>query len=258
MGLVGLQLKTEMGIIASVQIIEVNLTMPLTTSLAIFICGLFISLNLLAKDLEGKIVGVSDGDTATMLVESPNGKLTVKIRLAQIDAPEKSQPWGQKSKQALSDLIYGKTIRAEVETKDRYARVVANLYDGNTWINERMVANGHAWMYRQYSSSPQIAQAESHAKENRLGLWSLPEAERVPPWEWRRGNKANSPLPPSTQAQQPAQVSSSAINYNSSCGSKRTCSKMTSCDEAKFYLLQCGVKTLDKDGDGVPCENLCK
>lgn len=130
-GVIDLQLKTEMGIITSVQIIQVNLTMPLTTSLAIFICGFFISLNVLAKDLEGKIVGVSDGDTATMLVEAPNGKLNIKIRLAQIDAPEKAQPWGQKSKQALSDLIYGKTIRAEVETKDRYGRAVANLYDGD-------------------------------------------------------------------------------------------------------------------------------
>lgn len=76
-----------------------------------------------------------------------------------------------------------------METKDRYGRVVANLYDGNTWINERMVANGNAWMYRQYSSNLQIAQAESHAKQSGLGLWSLPEAERMPPWKWRRGNK---------------------------------------------------------------------
>ena len=120
-----------------------------------------------------------------------------------------------------------------------------------------MVANGHAWMYRQYSSSPQIAQAESHAKENRLGLWSLPEAERVPPWEWRRGNKANSPLPPTTQAH-PPQVLSSSSSSNSVCGSKRTCSQMTSCEEAKFYLLQCGVKSLDRNQDGVPCENLCR
>lgn len=177
--LVGLQRKADRGIIQAVQVLKVNPTMFHTTSLAIFICGFFISLNVLAKDLEGRIVGVSDGDTATMLIEQPNGKLTVRIRLAQIDAPEKAQPWGQKSKQALSDLIYGKTIRVEVETKDRYGRVVANLYDGNTWVNERMVASGNAWMYRQYSSSPQIAQAESHAKENRLGLWSLPEAERV-------------------------------------------------------------------------------
>lgn len=162
-----------------------------TASLTIFIFGLFISLNVLAKDLEGKIVGVSDGDTATMLIEQPNGKLTVRIRLAQIDAPEKSQPWGQKSKQALSDLIYNKTIRAEVETKDRYGRVVANLYDGDVWVNLRMVDNGHAWMYRQYSNNLQIAQSESQAKQSGLGLWSLPEAERIPPWEWRLDGKGN-------------------------------------------------------------------
>lgn len=97
------------------------------TTFATFIGSLFIAFSINAADLIGKIVGVSDGDTATMLVDYPNGKLTVKIRVAQIDAPEKAQPWGQKSKHALSDMIYGKTIRAQVETKDRYGRVVANL-----------------------------------------------------------------------------------------------------------------------------------
>lgn len=217
-----------------------------TTPFAIFLCGFFISLNVLAKDLEGKIVGVSDGDTATMLVEADSGKITIKIRLAQIDAPEKAQPWGQKSKQALSDLIYGKTIRVQVETKDRYGRVVANLYDGNIWINERMVAAGNAWMYRQYSTNPQIAQAESRAKENRLGLWSLPESERMPPWEWRRDSKGITSSVPIMQQQS-----------SNKCGIKRTCSQMKSCEEARFYLVQCGVKSLDRNSDGVPCESIC-
>lgn len=139
-----------------------------------------------AQSITGKVVGVADGDTITILIDSRAGKETVKIRLAQIDAPEKTQPWGQKSKQALSDLVYNKIIRADVETKDRYGRYVANLYDGGVWVNQRMVATGNAWVYRQYSNSAQLVQQEALAKKSQTGLWSLPAKERVQPWEWRK------------------------------------------------------------------------
>lgn len=79
-------------------------------SLAAFAGSVFIALSAQAADLIGKVVGVADGDTITLLLDAPAGKLNVKIRVAQIDPPEKAQPWGQKSKQALSDLIYGKTF----------------------------------------------------------------------------------------------------------------------------------------------------
>lgn len=145
-----------------------------------------VSANAQSQDIVGKVVGVADGDTVTMLIDNQGSKETVKIRLAQIDAPEKAQPWGQKSKQALSELVYNKTIRADVETKDRYGRYVANLYDGGLWVNQRMVATGNAWVYRQYNKSQQLLQTEAAAKHQRIGLWSLPESERVPPWEWRK------------------------------------------------------------------------
>lgn len=223
-------------------------------SLAAFAGSVCIALSAQAADLIGKVVGVADGDTITLLVDAPAGKLNVKIRVAQIDAPEKAQPWGQKSKQALSDLIYGKTIRAQVETEDRYGRVVANLYDGDVWINEYMVASGNAWMYRQYSKSAQLAQSESNAKQQGLGLWSLPESERIPPWEWRKGEKSRSSNN-QTVSNVSEQQSSSA---SAQCGTKRTCKQMNSCDEAKFYLTECGLKSLDRNNDGVPCESMCR
>lgn len=225
------------------------------TRFSVFIFCLFFSVFASASDLIGKIVGVSDGDTATMLIDAPAGKLTVKIRLAQIDAPEKAQPWGQKSKQALSDLIFNKVIRAQVETKDRYGRVVANLYDGNVWINEHMVATGNAWMYRQYSNNAQIEKAESLARQQGVGLWSLPETERVAPWEWRHKEKSNagSSIQSSTTTKQTV-----PIQQGFECSGKRTCSQMTSCSEARFYLEQCGVSSLDRDRDGIPCESICR
>lgn len=223
--------------------------------IAVFAVCLFFGAVANASDLVGKIVGVSDGDTATMLIDAPTGKLTVKIRLAQIDAPEKAQPWGQKSKQALSDLIFNKVIRAQVETKDRYGRVVANLYDGNVWINEQMVATGNAWMYRQYSNNAQIEKAESLAKQQRVGLWALPDAERVPPWDWRRKEKSNDAAPNSSST---SSMKSAPTQSGLECGTKRTCSQMTSCSEARFYLEQCRVSSLDRDKDGIPCESICR
>lgn len=220
---------------------------------AAFICGLFITLSVNATDLVGKIVGVADGDTVTMLIDEPSGKQTVKIRVAQIDAPEKAQPWGQKSKQELSDLVYGKTIRAQVETKDRYGRIVANLYDGDVWVNERMVATGNAWMYRQYSNSSKLAQSEANAKQKRLDLWSLPESERVPPWYWRKSEKTRS-----STSEPSSDLKEGNNKLSGQCGAKRTCGQMNSCEEAKFYLVQCGVSSLDRDNDGVPCESICK
>ncbi len=87
---------------------------------------------------------------------------------------------------------------------------------------------------------------EIYARENELGLWSLPEAQRVPPWDWRRGKRETALKPESVPDQ------------TFSCGTKRKCGEMGSCAEARFYLEECGLNRLDGDGDGVPCESLCR
>ena len=102
---------------------------------------------LFAADLSGGVVSISDGDTFTLLTSD---KQRIKIRLAEIDAPESSQPYGNKSKQALSGLIFGKDVRVVVQTTDRYGRTVGRPYVGNLDVCEEMVRVGAAWVYRQY------------------------------------------------------------------------------------------------------------
>ena len=132
--------------------------------------------------LNGKVVGVTDGDTITVLVA---GHDKVKVRLANIDAPEKAQPFGQRSKQALSDLAFGKAIECNQSGLDRYGRTIAECSVGSIVINLAMVKVGMAWVYRKYAHNvPDYYAAEEEAHRLRLGLWAV--ADPVPPWKWRR------------------------------------------------------------------------
>ena len=102
-----------------------------------------------------------------------------------------------------------------------------------------MVREGHAWAYRQYLTDQSLLEDEAAAKTERIGLWSVPDP--VPPWVWRRGSLSRG---------------FSANDFT--CGTKTYCREMVSCAEAEFHLQQCGLTRLDGDGDGVPCESICR
>jgi len=207
---------------------------------------------LLAAEYSGRVVGVSDGDTLTLLTPE---KQQVKIRLGEIDTPESKQPYGERAKQALSDLAFGKQARVVVQDTDRYGRKVSRVYVGGTDVNAEMVKQGAAWAYRQYLKDQSLLRLETEAKAAKRGLWALPEAQRMPPWEWRHGGSAKAaPAPTAPASSAPAATASGGF----SCSGKRYCREMTSCDEAKFYLNTCGVGSLDGNKDGVPCEKLCR
>jgi endonuclease YncB( thermonuclease family) len=131
----------------------------------------------------GRVVAVHDGDTLTIL--DPAHK-QIKIRLASIDAPEFGQPYGKRAKQELSRLAFGKTASVDVDGIDRYGRAIGRITIDKTDINAELVKQGAAWVYRKYSKDKFLLQLEQEAREARTGLWALPEAERVPPWEWRK------------------------------------------------------------------------
>jgi len=131
----------------------------------------------------GKVVGITDGDTVKILTSSNR---QIKVRLADIDTPEKRQPYGKKAKKILSDKIYGKQVQVEEVTTDRYKRMVGRIYLGSRNINAEMVADGAAWVYRKYSKDPELLKLERQARKQGRGLWRLPASQRVPPWEWRR------------------------------------------------------------------------
>jgi len=135
-----------------------------------------------SSEYNGKVVGVTDGDTLTLLVDQTE----IKIRLSQIDTPESGQPYGSRAKQALSGLAFGKVALAKVEAIDQYGRTVARVYVANTDINAEMVRLGAAWVYRKYATDDSLYRIETEARDTKRGLWSLPESERTPPWEWRQ------------------------------------------------------------------------
>ena len=143
----------------------------------------------------GRIVGISDGDTVTLLDVN---KRQYKIRLTAIDAPEKKMPFGQRSKEHLSDLVFNKDVQVETEKLDRYGRTLGKILFDRKDINLAMINAGLAWHYRKYqreqSASDRLlyAHAEDQARQQRIGLWREPNP--IPPWEWRKGERIHDDL----------------------------------------------------------------
>ena len=127
------------------------------------------------------VVGISDGDT--IKVRCPDQPQMV-IRLAEIDAPEKAQPFGQRSKELLSALCFKKQAEIRPSTHDRHGRTVARVLCAGTDANATMVRSGMAWAYTRYLTDPQIQAMEVVARRERLGLWA--DVHPIPPWEWRK------------------------------------------------------------------------
>lgn len=130
--------------------------------------------------IEGRVVGVHDGDTITILTPQ---KTQLKIRLEGIDAPELKQPFGQRSKTALSDIAFGKDVSVRSHGSDRYNRTIGRIACGEVDVNLEMVKRGMAWRYDKYSKEPALIQAQAQAMARRVGLWASSDA--VAPWEWR-------------------------------------------------------------------------
>jgi len=205
---------------------------------------------LLAAEYTGKVVGISDGDTLTLLVPDGASFKQVKVRLGEIDTPERKQPYGTRAQQTLSELAFNQQARVVVQDTDRYGRTVGRVYVGGVDVNAEMIRQGAAWAYRQYLKDQSLLKLEAEAKAAKRGLWGLPEAQRCPPWDWRRGACQTVIAAPAS----PAVKESGGFT----CNAKRYCREMASCEEAMFYLKTCGVSSLDGNKDGVPCEALCR
>jgi micrococcal nuclease len=240
------------------------------------ICAVLLCISGLAHgdEFTAKVIEVLDGDT--VLIKRSNG--LQKVRLAEIDAPEKAQPFGVAAQQSLSGMVMKKQVKFVSETVDQYGRLVAHLSVDGLDVNSEQVRRGMAWAavgWRQsrrapaplagdYSNFASLAASrqslrdpvhsnkalialQNEAKQVPRGLWA--QNDPTPPWEWRK-------LHPSTQSGGMSPVAMAQV-ADASCGKKLHCSEMSSCEEAKFYLTQCGVKSLDSNGDGTPCESLC-
>lgn len=139
-----------------------------------------------AETIEGRVVGVSDGDTLTVL---DVGNTQFKIRLAAIDAPEKAQAFGQRGKEKLSDICYGKQASVTVVDTDRYGRTVGEITCEGDNANEAMIKSGLAWVYRKYAKGyGHLYAFEEEAKAAKRGLWADPNP--TAPWDWRKAKRA--------------------------------------------------------------------
>ena len=164
--------------------------------ISILLVGWLISLKLHAETLRGKVIHVADGDTITILDAQHQ---QFKIRLAGIDAPEKAQEFGQKSKAHLSSLVHEKQVEVQTSKKDKYGRYVGQVLVDSQDVNLSQLLAGWAWFYRQYEKEltmdlrKSYDQAEAQAKAGHLGLCR--DANPMPPWEWRHqgqlGNQAS-------------------------------------------------------------------
>jgi micrococcal nuclease len=134
----------------------------------------------LAADFTGRVVGISDGDTISVM----HGTRAEKIRLNGIDCPEKRQAFGQRAKQFTSKLAFGKDVTVKTFGHDKYGRTLGDviLPDGRT-LNHELVRAGLAWWYEKYSKDLALRDLQEGARVAKRGLWVYPDP--VPPWEWR-------------------------------------------------------------------------
>jgi endonuclease YncB( thermonuclease family) len=135
-----------------------------------------------AEEYDARIIAVMDGDTVLAL----KGGQKIKVRLANIDAPEKDQAYGMASRQAMVDRTLKKWVHVKTQAIDKYGRTVAELsIDGHS-INEEQVQNGMAWEYSHYHSNKTYIALEAEARSAHRGLWA--DANPTPPWEWRKAH----------------------------------------------------------------------
>ena len=132
----------------------------------------------LIQDL--KVEKIIDGDTVYATLE---GK-TYKLRLTEIDAPERDQPFGRQSKVFLRELLKDGEFDADISGKDQYGRYLARLYDNGVDINRKMVNEGMAWVYDFYVTDKTFYKNQQSAQQEKKGIWS--KRFPAPPWEWRR------------------------------------------------------------------------
>lgn len=149
----------------------------------------FVSLEAESQTLFGKVTRVVDGDTVAFKIH--NGSVE-KIRLADIDTPERDQPWGTEATTALRKWSMSKPAKIEVVDTDRYGRLVATLWVDDENINRRLVKEGHAWVYRKYLRDTSLIKLEAKARSTRTGLWSSNNV--IEPSDWRRGKRSSKPV----------------------------------------------------------------
>lgn len=147
-----------------------------------------LSSSVAAASFSGKVIAITDGDTIVVLAED---RQQIKIRLAEIDAPEKTQAFGTESKHSLSDMCFRKESVVDIAGKDRYGRTIGRVHcftlGENTGIeaNTEQVRRGMAWVFDRYATDrATLYRIQDDARAARRGLWA--DSAPIPPWDWRK------------------------------------------------------------------------
>jgi endonuclease YncB( thermonuclease family) len=183
--------------------------------------------------IHARATRIADGDTLT--VRTISGQ-TIRVRIAEIDAPEYGEPYSDRAREALNDLVWGEDLEIRLYDIDSYGRRVAHVFVGETDVGRTLVRDGLAVVFCRFATDPSLRQDELQARETGTGLWSqnkIPRGACDPTAElW--------------------------LSLPEACGEKQYCNQMASCPEAVFYLRECGATQMDGDEDGIPCESsLC-
>lgn len=213
-------------------------------NLILFFIFIFLTGDLSAKqrEIQCKVVRISDGDTLTCLYQESQ----IKVRLLHIDAPESKQPFGNKAKQALANLAFKKEVTIISSGYDKYHRLLGVIYDEKQRnINLALVEQGMAWAY--YKTQPIYQQAEQKARIAKIGLWQDPNP--INPADWRKNKRSYS----NNNLQK---NSTNKPLTNIDCSHQLSCKKIGDYDRAVQYFQQCGWKALDGNNDGIPCNKL--
>lgn len=220
-----------------------------------------------AAAIDGQVDKVIDGDS--VIFRPGGGARPLEVRLQGIDAPEGCQAGGEDARDYLASFVLGKPATLQTRGRDAYGRTLGVLTVNGMVVNQRLVAEGHAWSLRtRWNQGPYVTQ-EKVAVALKRGLHAVPGA--VPPWEFRRshgpcggaaaGDNPRAPAAARSPSPPPAAVAATtraaapvAGGVGFRCDGRTHCSQMRSCDEARYFLAHCPGVKMDGNRDGVPCE----
>jgi endonuclease YncB( thermonuclease family) len=213
----------------------------------------------MAATLSGRADLILDGDSLLFLAEG--GKKPLEVRLQGVDAPESCQAGGAQAREFLASMARDQPATLQTQGLDHYGRTLGVLTVDGLVVNERLVAEGHAWALRSKWDRGVYVAKEKVAIALKRGLHAEPGA--IPPWEFRRlhgpCHGASEGAAPSTQAPvkptaRTAPPAAAAADGAFRCDGRTHCSQMRSCAEARYFLAHCPGVKMDGNRDGVPCE----
>ncbi len=207
-----------------------------TTTAILLLAGLVLAAPpKVVEEFTGKVIGVTDGDTIKVLVN----KETVTVRLEGIDAPESGQSYGKKSKEALAEMVAGKTVTVKKTGTDKYKRTLGIVIVGDADANAKMVEDGWAWHFKKYNDEERLAKLEDAARKAKRGLWA--DEKPLAPWEYRARQKTPEVAPGDSKDQKMSYWlnTSSGVRHNQRCEHFQKTKKGRICgaDEGK----PCGI-----------------